>query len=617
MYTIVLNQECRGLNWIVAAKSFDNPSLVIRSEAEYQLLVRIFVRISGTAMPAAGLLGTEWVNKTAQLTILTLAANSPRNIVDFSAMITQEQLIPGENIPTPSNLSWLCLPLYQRFIELANSGLSLEVLEILSKAAASFPEYFLISLSQIQDPTSGIRSELLRRLLPLFTGLQGSRPTSMTVMRKLHAVNPELLVILCRIAFKKAKKVWEINTIDSLLRSVNVQFARRIEEEGSVDELLSYWCVKNDRSEMDLATKIAAVLETDAKNAPLVLGFLKNQSEALHPRGSTTEQSNILSLENFVILLQKIQTYQASYPMIIPQEELKLLVDHYNTTTQRLRQQVQQGQQSHLGPQPPVVSTSTAPVNSDLSATIGSDQQAIDASLQGQVPELTRRAVPSGPEAEQIDHLANTYFQKIYTEELNMAEVVILLRQFKGSSEKREQEIFRCMIHNLFDEYRFFQKYPEKELQVTGRLFGALVQHQLVSSITLGIALRYVLEALRKDPEQSEGNDKMFRFGKISFDQFQPRLGEWPQYCSHLIQVILVILTTFIPTHTHSSTHLSTQLSPLPRLPTVTDPTPAAPVSGPVSRDTESVEQPAPSYRPAAAHPSTTSSTFTAGSSPS
>ena len=93
---------------------------------------------------------------------------------------------------------------------------------------------------------------------------------------------------------------------------------------------------------------------------------------------------------------------------------------------------------------------------------------------------------------------------QIYTSEMNITDVIQMLKQFKSSTVVREQEVFRCMIHNLFDEYRFFHKYPEKELLVTARLFGTLIQHQLVSSITLGIALRYVLEALRKDPEQQQ-----------------------------------------------------------------------------------------------------------------
>ena len=52
-------------------------------------------------------------------------------------------------------------------------------------------------------------------------------------------------------------------------------------------------------------------------------------------------------------------------------------------------------------------------------------------------------------------------------------------------------DIYQCMIHNLFDEYRFFPKYPEKELQTTARIFGEIIAHNVLSNIRLGIALRY------------------------------------------------------------------------------------------------------------------------------
>ena len=43
-----------------------------------------------------------------------------------------------------------------------------------------------------------------------------------------------------------------------------------------------------------------------------------------------------------------------------------------------------------------------------------------------------------------------------------------VLKGFKNSTLGREQEVFACMVHNLFDEYRFFPKYPDKELHTTG-----------------------------------------------------------------------------------------------------------------------------------------------------
>ena len=129
------------------------------------------------------------------------------------------------------------------------------------------------------------------------------------------------------------------------------------------------------------------------------------------------------------------------------------------------------------------------------------------------------------------------YFQQIYQSEESAREVVKKLKQFKVSGSARENDIFACMIHNLFDEYRFFSKYPEKELRITGILSGLLIKEQLVSSITLGIALRYVLEALRKNPNNNLQSGKMFRFGMFALEQFKNRLHEWPQYCSHIIQI--------------------------------------------------------------------------------
>ena len=43
--------------------------------------------------------------------------------------------------------------------------------------------------------------------------------------------------------------------------------------------------------------------------------------------------------------------------------------------------------------------------------------------------------------------------------------------------------IIGCMVHNLFDEDRFFPKYPEKEL--TAVLFGRLIAHLLVGRCRL------------------------------------------------------------------------------------------------------------------------------------
>lgn len=140
---------------------------------------------------------------------------------------------------------------------------------------------------------------------------------------------------------------------------------------------------------------------------------------------------------------------------------------------------------------------------------------------------LESEAFPSDIEKE-----ANAIFSRIYDGDISMGEIIGLLQAFKSSNDPRERKIFQCMIRSLYEEYPHIPKYPEKELHITGVLFGSLIQYQLVSYIPLVVALRYILEALKQQP-----NSKLFKFGLYALEQFMNRLHEWPQYCSHLRQI--------------------------------------------------------------------------------
>lgn len=133
-----------------------------------------------------------------------------------------------------------------------------------------------------------------------------------------------------------------------------------------------------------------------------------------------------------------------------------------------------------------------------------------------------------------IEDETNSYFQRIYNQSphaatLTVDEVLDLLKKFQNSPNKREREIFDCMLRNLFEEYRFFPQYPDRELTITAQLFGGIMEHGLVTYMALGVALRYVLEAVRKPH-----GTKMYFFGITALDRFRHRLKEYPQYCQHL-----------------------------------------------------------------------------------
>lgn len=139
--------------------------------------------------------------------------------------------------------------------------------------------------------------------------------------------------------------------------------------------------------------------------------------------------------------------------------------------------------------------------------------------------------------SKEIEDEANSYFQRIYNHPphptLSIDEVLEMLKKFQDSPNKREREVFNCMLRNLFEEYRFFPQYPDKELHITAQLFGGIIERGLVSSyMALGLALRFVLDALRK-PNSS----KMYYFGIAALDRFKSRLKDYHKYCEHVAAI--------------------------------------------------------------------------------
>jgi len=157
-------------------------------------------------------------------------------------------------------------------------------------------------------------------------------------------------------------------------------------------------------------------------------------------------------------------------------------------------------------------------------------EQVRTGNLSGIFPEM------SGPVPREVEDEANSYFQRIYNHPphptLTIDEVLEMLKRFQSSGIQREQDVFNCMIKNLFEEYKFFPQYPDKELHITAQLFGGIIEHSLVAMIPLGLALRFVLEAVRKPPETN-----MYYFGIAALNRFKACLKDYPQYCQHVASI--------------------------------------------------------------------------------
>ncbi|XP_065187096.1 CCR4-NOT transcription complex subunit 1-like isoform X2 [Sycon ciliatum] len=169
-------------------------------------------------------------------------------------------------------------------------------------------------------------------------------------------------------------------------------------------------------------------------------------------------------------------------------------------------------------PAPPVVSSSSAGNVSQATGDL--------ARKQNSVPNMDTTF------SLEVEEEANNNFKGLYNRAITIDTVLEMLRTYKESSDPKQKDVFQCMLRNLFEEYKFFSSYPDKELQITGLLFGGLIEHNLVTYMYLGLALRYVLESLRKPVTH-----KLFSFGVSCLDRFKHRLKEYPQYCGHVATI--------------------------------------------------------------------------------
>ncbi|QRV90034.1 CCR4-Not complex component, Not1 [Ceratobasidium sp. AG-Ba] len=132
-----------------------------------------------------------------------------------------------------------------------------------------------------------------------------------------------------------------------------------------------------------------------------------------------------------------------------------------------------------------------------------------------------------------VEQEVENIYKEMYEDKISIEQMIALLQRSKASSNPRDLEVFACTLHTLFDEYRFFARYyPARELQMTGYLFGSLIQYRLVDYIPLGIAIRYVLDAVRAPPDSN-----MFTFGVNALNQFKGRLWEWKALCHALLAI--------------------------------------------------------------------------------
>ncbi|KAA8539793.1 hypothetical protein F0562_026485 [Nyssa sinensis] len=481
-----IKQFAPETNWILVMENLDHEGLYFPNEQAFSFFMSVYSRACQDPFPLHAICKSVWKNVDGQLSFLRYAVSAPPEIFTFAhsaRRLAYAEALHDHEVPHgQGNHAWFSLDLLELLCQLAERGHAGSVRQILEFPLKYCPEVLLLGIAQINTAYNLLQCEVSSTVFPMITG----NATRSGMILQLWHSNPKLVL------------------------------------RGFID------MIKTDEGNM------VTILDTcqELKILPSLLEQIPfYYSIRLAAVATQKEYINLEKWLNDNLRIYKDEFFEACLNYL---KEI-IFVAPEDVSTNSFQ---------HSGAVPdthPEISSTF------LKALEGNTMQITSEQLSSEFKRLHKASLHVGPRlqnvgapdssppngyADDIEQEANTYFHQIFSGQMTTDAIVQMLACFRESSERRERLIFECMIQNLFEEYRFFPRYPEMQLKIAAVLIGSLIKHQLVTHLTLGIAIRSVLDALRKPTDS-----KIFAFGTLALEQFLDRLVEWPQYCNHILQI--------------------------------------------------------------------------------
>ncbi|XP_043718243.1 CCR4-NOT transcription complex subunit 1-like isoform X3 [Telopea speciosissima] len=479
-----IKQLAPGTNWVSVMENLDHEGFYFSNEEEFSFFMSVYANACQDPFPLHAICGSVWKNAEGQLSFLRYAVCAPPEIFTFGHSVRQlayVDAVHGHKLPQRNaNQAWLCLDLLEVLCHLAERGHAGSVRTILEYPLKNCPEALLLGMAHINTAFNLLQYDVSSTVLPMIIG---NAMNSGVFLHLWHA-SPNLLVRgFIGIHFADPENMTrilgicqELKIISAVLDITPFSFSIKLAALASREEHINLekWLNDNMSTHKDVFFKECLKFLRE-----IPIDTAEDPANPFQHSGGVVN-AYLESNSTFFKVLQAHASQITSNQLAEEMKKLHLASIHANPRLQN-----------------------------------------------GGAVESTSDVYGDDIEAE-----ANSYFHQMFSGQLTIDAMVQMLARFKDCPDKREQSIFECMIANLFEEYKFFPKYPERQLKIAAVLFGSLIKHQLVTHLTLGIALRGVLDALRKSADS-----KMFVFGAKALEQFVDRLVEWPQYCNHILQI--------------------------------------------------------------------------------
>ncbi|KAF8113037.1 hypothetical protein N665_0058s0130 [Sinapis alba] len=482
-----IKQLAPGTSWRKVIENLDHSGFEIPNKESFSFFMRLYKTACKDPFPLDAVCGSVWKNVEGQISFLKYAIASPPEVFNFMhsprrLVYIDDNMHSHEHQLGLSNEAWLSLDLLDVLCQLAERGHTVLVSSLLQYPLTQCPKTLLLGMTHIRTTYNLIQREVVSAILPvIITNSQDSgfilnlwhQNTELVLWGILNAQNLKAdrilnLIDICH----------ELKVLSVVLESVPISFSIRLAVLASLRGYLdienwlpNFLCVYKDLFADECLKFVKNVHFSESEDFT---------SQHFHPSDPLSD----VHLDATTSLLKVLKAHDN----VITSSQLVDEIEKVNAAILDCHSKLQNGE-----------------------AKVSSASNAY---------------------GEDVEAEANAYFHQMFSGQLSVDAMVQMLSRYKDSSVQREKLIFDCMIANLFEEYRFFPKYPERQLKIASILFGSVIKHQLISSLTLGMALRLVLDSLRKPADS-----KMFLFGSKALEQFVNRLVELPQYCNHILQI--------------------------------------------------------------------------------
>ncbi|CAF0989426.1 unnamed protein product [Adineta ricciae] len=507
-FVIAINDLVPSVNWKDVVKELDHPGFLVRDRQALILLVTALRRALPTEQYIDLLYG-RWNNAEGQLSWFAQAIRYP-DVFCFGDHPARPVLIDCLKHPlddSKETWTWRSLNLIECLLRIADTGLYPIVLEIFKHGIQRSGELIFLGLLQLHTIWTTLKQELLQLIIPTFLATSPNANPLLNYMwnsqQHTAALRTTLLTSLAdwynrSTDNEQQQRLGRVLEIVQDLKALPILLAAQ-----PITFILDLACLASKRGYLKLDKWLTDKLRDHQELfIQTTVQYLRKKA----PQLSSKDESNykpIVNIEIISILLTVLQLALPSLtnPDLIQEIQTMIATAKILNNINPTRPDTLHNPLAHPFTPPPAATTS-------LPTQLRPLQTTNDLSPMNEISDV------------------DVYFKRLYSKTTNpppisVDEFLDILKKCKESPILREREVFQNGIKNLFEEYKFYSQYPERELLLTAQLFGGLFERGLFQNQVLFAAFRVMLEGLRKSSDTP-----LWKFAVTALDRCKSRIRE-------------------------------------------------------------------------------------------